>query len=97
MARGMGLTKEATNKFYDILENEIKKYSLENKLQNIFNVDESGVQLINKVGHVITKKGSKVVHKVTTSEKGGTVSLVACCSAEGRFLPPAIIFKGNNF
>lgn len=97
MARGMGLTREATNKFYDILENEIKIHNLEKKPQNIFNVDESGVQLINKVGHVITKKGSRVVHKLTTGEKGETVSLVVCCSAEGRFLPPASILKGKNF
>lgn len=32
-----------------------------------------------------------------TGEKGETVSLVACCSAEGRFLPPAIILKGKHF
>ncbi|KAG8320048.1 hypothetical protein J6590_077756 [Homalodisca vitripennis] len=33
---------------------------------------ESGVQLINKVGHVIIKNGAKVVHKLTTGEKGET-------------------------
>ncbi|KAG8275875.1 hypothetical protein J6590_076777 [Homalodisca vitripennis] len=77
MARGMGLTMEATDKFYDILKNEIKSHNLKNKPQNIFNVDESGVQLINDVGHVITKKGAKVVHKLTTGEKGETVLLLA--------------------
>lgn len=96
MARAKGLTRDAAKVFYDLLENEIKKHGLQDKPQNIFNVDESGIQLINKVGKVVAKKGSKVVNKITTSEKGETVSLVACCSAEGRFLPPSLIYKGKN-
>lgn len=96
MARGMGLTREAAQTFYDLLEKEINDYKLQDKPQNIFNVDESGIQLINKVGEVVAKKGAKVVQKLTTGEKGETVTLVCCASAEGRFLPPAIIFKGKN-
>ncbi|KAK9679602.1 DDE superfamily endonuclease [Popillia japonica] len=64
--------------------------------ENIFNVDETGIQLINKPGKVLTAKGAKDVHVITPREKGETISLVACCSAEGRFLPPVIIMKGVN-
>lgn len=96
MARGRGLTREAANHFYNLLETEINLRNLQDKPQSIFNVDESGIQLINKVGKVVAKKGAKVVNKITTGEKGETVSLVACCSAEGRFLPPSLIYKGKN-
>jgi len=47
-------------------------------------MDESGIQLINKVGKVVASKGAKVVHKMTTGEKGETVTIICCCSAEGR-------------
>jgi hypothetical protein len=33
---------------------------------------------------------------LTSADKGGTISVVACCSAEGYFLPPVCIFKGVN-
>jgi hypothetical protein len=60
---------------------------------NIFNVDETGLQLNNKPGQVIAAKGSKNVSSLTSSEKGETISVVACCNGEGSFLPPYCIFK----
>ncbi|KAJ8940640.1 hypothetical protein NQ318_020697, partial [Aromia moschata] len=59
-------------------------------------MDETGVQLINKPGKVITTKGTKDVHVLTSKERGENVSVVACCSADGRFIPPVLIFKGVN-
>ncbi|KAJ8949542.1 hypothetical protein NQ318_005104 [Aromia moschata] len=59
-------------------------------------MDETGVQLINKPGKVITTKGTKDVHVLTSKERGENVSVVACCSADGRFIPPVLIFKGAN-
>ena len=36
-----------------------------NKPQNIFNMDESGIQLINKPGKVVTMEGAKDIHVLT--------------------------------
>lgn len=72
------------------------KNDLTNKPQNIFNVDESGIQLINKPGKVLITKGAKDVHVITPREKRETVSLIACCNAEGGFLPPVLLMKGVN-
>lgn len=33
---------------------------------------------------------------MTSAEKGETVTVIACCNAEGNFLPPACVFKGKN-
>lgn len=63
---------------------------------NIFNMDESGLQLNNKPGKVLTQKGVKDVHVVTAKEKGENVTVVACCNAEGNFSPPVLIMKGVN-
>lgn len=96
MARGRGLSREKVNQFFDLLENQVSEHCLEKKPQNIWNMDESGLQLINKVGKVMAPKGSKAVHKITTGERGETATIIACCSAEGRFLPPVVIYKGKN-
>ena len=60
----------------------------------MFNMDETGVQLTTRSTEVIAEKGSKRVPQMSSGEKGETVSVVACCSATGVFLPPLVIFKG---
>lgn len=83
IARAKDLSREEVQKFYDLLEREVNKYKLQNMPQNISNVDESGLQLINTPGEVIAAKGSKAVNVITTGERGETVTLIACCTAEG--------------
>ena len=90
------MKREEVSKYFDLLENTLKDNYLFDKPGNIFNVDESGLQLNNKPDKVIAMKGSKDVHVLTSGEKGETVTLVACCNAEGNFLPPYCIFKGVN-
>jgi hypothetical protein len=57
---------------------------------------ETGLQIINKVGKVIVTKGAKEINRFIGGEKGETITIVACCNAEGNFLPPLCIFKGAN-
>ncbi|XP_054706657.1 tigger transposable element-derived protein 6-like [Uloborus diversus] len=96
VARAQGMNREEVGAFFKLLEEEMVKHDLTNRPENIFNVDETGIQLINKPGKILTAKGAKDVHVITPREKGETISLVACCSAEGRFLPPVLIMKGVN-
>lgn len=63
---------------------------------NIFNMDETGLQLNNKPGKVVALKGSKNVTSVTSGEKGETISVLTCVNGEGTFLPPFCIMKGKN-
>lgn len=41
-------------------------------------------------------KGKKEVHKLSSAERGGLVTLVLCMSAGGIFVPPMIIFPRKN-
>lgn len=95
-ARAVGLNKTVVEEYFSVLENVLTEYQLFEKPGNIFNIDESGLQLNNKPGYVIAEKGSKTVSNITSGEKGETISIVACCSAEGVFLPPLCILKGKN-
>lgn len=72
------------------------EHNLFDKPGHIFNMDETGLQLNNRPGFVLAEKGSKSVASVTSGEKGETITVIACCNAEGAFLPPACIMKGKN-
>jgi hypothetical protein len=53
-----------------MLDAVLKENNLPNKPQSIFNVDESGIQIINKPGKVLANKGAKDIHVLTPRERG---------------------------
>ncbi|KAI4462668.1 hypothetical protein MML48_4g00001117 [Holotrichia oblita] len=73
----------------------MEKHELFDKPRHIFNMEETGLQLNNRPSHVISAKGSKAVSTVTSTEKGETLTVIACCIAEGGFMPPTTIMKGK--
>lgn len=94
--RGKGLSRAEVAKFFDLLIAVLIENDLLDKPEKIFNMDESGVQLNNKPGKVLAKKGTRAVKSLTFGEKGETITVVACCNAIGNFLPPVLIIKGVN-
>ena len=95
-ARADGMNKQEVTEYFALLERTLAEYSLLNKPANIYNVDETGLQLNNPPQHVVAAKGSKSVQARQSAEQGETMTVVACSNAEGTFLPPYIIFKGVN-
>ncbi|CAH1961310.1 unnamed protein product [Acanthoscelides obtectus] len=96
LARSRGLNKKNVSDYFSLLRNILIEHNLLDKPGNIFNVDESGLQLNNRPGHVVAAKGSKSVAAITSGEKGETITVIACCNGEGTFLPPACVLKGKN-
>ena len=58
----------------------------------IWNMDETGVTNVHKPGNVIATKGARSVGKITSGEKGRTVTIVCATNAVGNYVPPMIIF-----
>ncbi|KAI4463223.1 hypothetical protein MML48_4g00004247 [Holotrichia oblita] len=96
LARSQGMSRKVVSNYFELLERTLAENDLFNKPGNIYNMDETGLQLNNKPGQVIAAKGSKSVSTITSGEKGETISVIACCNAEDVFLPPYCIFKGKN-
>lgn len=96
IARATAMSRKEVDDYFNLLETTLEENSLFDKPANVFNIDETGLQLNSRPGEVLAKKGSKAVSTVTSTERGETITLVACCNAEGNFLPPAIIMKGKN-
>ena len=56
-------------------------------------MDETGLSTVpNKTPKVISPVGKKGVCKVTSGERGQLVSVAACFSASGIYIPPGVIF-----
>lgn len=96
MARCLAMNRVEVNTYFSLLEKTLIDNDLMSKPNCVFNMDESGLQLNNRPGYVLAEKGAKAVSTATSTEKGETITIIACCNAEGTFLPPACIMKGKN-
>lgn len=83
------LHHETVKNYVNLLKSVLTKNNL-NKPGNIFNVDETGLQLYSPPGHYISSWGSKAVAAIRSGEKCATISLITC---ESSFLSPFYIFK----
>jgi len=95
-AHAIAMNKEETDNYFKLLYQSLNDYKLVNKPSNIYNMDETGLQLNNESSLVVVAKGkcSKIVQVRQSSEKGKTIIVIACCNAESSFLLPYCIFKG---
>ncbi|GBP36605.1 Tigger transposable element-derived protein 1 [Eumeta japonica] len=95
-ARVQGFNRAAVNEFFDILEAEYSKKHY--PADRIFNVDETGLTIVqSKIPAVIGKKGKRQIGALTAAERGSLVTLVCCMSAGGSYIPPMLIFPRKNY
>lgn len=81
--RVTGLNRPAVKKFYDNIEQALAATGA--GPERIFNADETGV---TKPRRIICDVGRKYVGKVTSGERGQTVTVLLSMSATGIFPPP---------
>lgn len=93
-ARAEGLTQKAVGGFFDLCEEVYRENEMMNQPNLVFNMDETGFPLNNKPSRIVSEKGTKEVVALTSVERGENVTVIACCSASGAYIPPMVIFKG---
>lgn len=92
-ARVMAFKQEAVTTFFDLYEPEIDRLNLRHEPTRIWNVDETGITVVqHKHTEVITLKGKKRVGALTAQERGKLITVVCCMNAAGNFMPPKLIF-----
>ncbi len=79
-------------RYYDLLERTLEEYDLFDAPTRIFNCDETGLCYQHTPPSVVAVKGQRHPRAVTTGNKK-QVTVLACASAAGYYLPPLIILK----
>jgi hypothetical protein len=91
----MAMNRKGTEDYFSLLLDVLTKNSLLDKPGHVYNMDETGFQMIPRPDTMIAERSSPT-YQMTCREKGEIVSVMACCNAEGCFMPPACILKGKN-
>ncbi|KAL2098398.1 hypothetical protein ACEWY4_007605 [Coilia grayii] len=91
ISRMVGFNRPKVNMFFDVYEGELKKFTQMDPTR-IWNVDETGVQNVQKPHQIVATKGKRQVARVTSAERGFTITSVCAMSAAGQFVPPMFIF-----
>ena len=55
-------------------------------------MDETGISNVQKPGPVVATKGVRQVGKMTSGERGATVTVICGMNAAGNYTPPMFIF-----
>jgi len=90
ICRAVGFNKAQVKIFTDLLKGcfQSGKYGP----QAIWNVDETGITNVHKPCKILASKGVRQVSKITSGEKGATVTVTCAMSAAGQFIPPMVIW-----
>lgn len=82
-------------KYFTALKQVMEESDLLDKPNNLWNMDETGLQLDVKPKKVATEKGTKHLHSITSGNRE-TITVIACVNAHGKALPPHVIIKGKT-
>lgn len=91
IARARGFNRPQVEVFFRNLKSVLDKHRI--NLDNIYNVDETGIQTsAKKPPRVISLVGKKQVGSISSAERGTLITALCCCSATGKYIPPALVF-----
>ena len=82
-------------KYFKALESLLMKTGLADRPEQVWNMDETSVQLEHKPRCVLAQKGTKFLHARTSGNRE-TLTVIACVNAAGESIPPHIIAKGKK-
>ena len=90
ISRAVGFNQGQVGIFFKVYKEmlESQKYAS----TRVWNMDETGITNVQKPTKIIASKGAREVGKMTSGEKGKTVTAVCAMNASGTYLPPMLIF-----
>lgn len=90
LSRAVGFNRPQVIKFFKIYK-ELLDESSPNAL-HIWNLDETGITNVQKPGKILATRGARSVGKITSAERGQTVTVICAMNAAGIYIPPMLIF-----
>ncbi|CAG7716167.1 unnamed protein product [Allacma fusca] len=93
--RAKAFTSEKVAVFYSNLKLLLDQTNF--SPSQIYNMDETGLSIVQKPLPVLAKRGTNSVGRITSGERGRLITAMYCCSATGAFIPPMLVFPGKRF
>lgn len=90
MARASAFNQANVDLFFNNYSEVQSRYHFQPN--NIYNIDETGIQTVVQAPKVIAEKGSKGVGQSVSAERGSLVTMCGIISASGNTIPPVYIF-----
>lgn len=92
LAKTMGINRDEINNYFETLTKLLTENEFLDKPDRIYNMIENSIPVKSNIGRVLPR-ASKSEHLSAECEN---ISLIACCNAQGIFLPPVLIMKGKD-
>ena len=90
LARASGFNRSQINAFFNLLTKTVEENNI--SADHIYNMDESGISVVQKMTKILAKKGKRQIGSITSMERGQTVTIICSNNAAGSFVPPGFIF-----
>src|SRR5678816_2470279 len=90
LSRAVAFNRPKVKQFFDVYRQLLVDVPC--TPSRIWNMDETGITNVQRPGKIIATKGQRTVGKVTSGERGATVTVICAMSAIGAFLPPMFIY-----
>ncbi|KAK7011209.1 flocculation protein FLO11 [Biomphalaria glabrata] len=90
ISRLVGFNRPQVSAFFTIYMNLLNCHNF--TPDKIWNMDETGISTVQKPVKIIGSKGTRQVGRVTSAERGQTVTVLCAMNAAGTYIPPIFIF-----
>jgi hypothetical protein len=95
--RARSTNVKVIDRWFDGLKLIYDEHNFYEKPCHVWNTDESGYQCDQGRFKVLCRRGSKAPTKLGVSNDKTTYTILACCSAQGGFMPIHTVYKGFLF
>ena len=92
VTRARAMSRDVTREYFDLLKETLDKLKVQP--QQIWNYDETNMQLEHNPKSVVGRKGAKIPGRVSNSKE--SVSVLGCGNATGEIMSPMVVVKGKT-
>lgn len=95
LARVSAFNRTNVDLFFDLYGKVTENITFE--LQNIWNIDETGLTTVHKPDQVVSRCGHKQVGQITSAKRGNLISMYLAINAAGNKALPYLVFPLKKF